>query len=103
VLGKRLAVGLCSTSTTPPGNPACFAGRMRRLDHQRRLTHTRLPCPCALNARAAKQPHPAVHTPPSTLIAITILVLHARVSPGALLTRARPNSPFLAPSMKHLH
>ncbi len=41
--------------------------------------------PCALNARTADQPHPAVDTPPSALIAITILVLHAAASPGACL------------------
>ena len=39
--------------------------------------------PCALNARAADQPHPAVRTHRDHHLA-----LHASASPGALLTRA---------------
>ena len=49
------------------------------------------------------------HTPPSTLrryealIAITILALHAMRKPWCSAYPGRPDSPLLAPSMKHLH
>ena len=76
----------CGTSRTGPAIPR--SGQPRPGEPGQVPAFRFDVAPCALNARAADQPRPAVHTPPSNLVAITILALHASGSPGTLLTRA---------------